>query len=245
MQEQSTITISETRTAIEPDGASVAKTTEAKSGESACRPPHFWAEYRARRKERVPRAQLRQAVALAGEGFCRRALAGEVPFGRACAEEARGTRGELREALLRLAIAGGRPVAREQARGRVGELVERARAMSVEEPQLEAALATVGAERVERVLCGRVGFRRAATFEAALHADEQGRSQAWLAIAASDAHRVRAALRRKGGARTAQAHQPGPAEPARAGAELVASSGRAHGLSPFGAELARAISTAS
>ena len=116
------------------------------------RPVGFWAEYRARRGERVPRAKLRFAISLAGEGFCRRALASSEPFAKGCAAEAAGTPGGLREALVTLAVAGGRAVAREVARGDVASLEERARGLEVDDARLRSALETVGNEEAVRIL---------------------------------------------------------------------------------------------
>ena len=240
---QSTITTTEAETKIEAETRTAGREGAASCASVPERPAHFWAEYRARRGERVPRADLRLAIALAGEPFCRRALASEVPFGRSCAEEARGTRGELREALVRLAISGGRPVARELARQRVGQLGEQARAMAVEEPQLDAALHRVGADAAGRVVGGRVGFRKAALFEAALHVDDPARSEAWVVLAAAGVGPVRARLRRPVGERSA-ARTDAPVDCPRAGTELMASVGEASGLSPFGAELAKAFAHA-
>lgn len=245
-----TTTISEPQTTENEEAPSSTpvpsgRPADAEQRTTADRPPHFWAEYRARRGERIPRADLRLAITLSGEPFCRLALASDVPFARSCAEEARGTRGELREALLRLALGGGRPVARELARRRSRELGDLARAMEVDQSQLDAALQRVGAEAAERVLEGRVGFRKAALFEAAMRGGDAGHEEAWVALAASGAGRVRGALRRLGAGHEAAPEPRVPAEPRPPrGTAFVASAGDAELRSPFGADLARAVADA-
>lgn len=199
------------------------------------RPGGFWAEYRARRGERVPRSKLRFAISLAGEGFCRRALASSEPFAKGCAAEAAGTPGGLREALVTLAVAGGRAVAREVARGDVASLEERARGLEVDDARLRSALAIVGKEEAVRILGGRVGFRKAILFEAALRAGDPEQCEARVALAAAGVGRVRSVLR---------GPRDEPKE-VRRGTQLVVSEGETAALSPFGQALAEALARAS